>query len=101
MRPSGLVILVAFSVSVSALPAQGPTRVGRVRGMVVDSLLGATLPGATVRLAKLGLVTRSDSTGRFLIDSVPPGEWEVTFRHPELDSLGFAESGALVRVFAG
>ena len=101
MRSSRLAVLLACSLPIGAAYAQADVRVGRVRGMVVDSLLGATLPGATVRVAALGRVAVTDSTGRFVIDSVPPGEWDVSFRHPGLDSLGFAEIGATVRVFAG
>lgn len=73
----------------------------RLRGVVLDSLLGVPLQGATVRVLPLGRITSSDSGGRFAFDSLPVGEWTVAFRHPALDSLGFAESGAQVRVFAG
>jgi len=74
---------------------------GRVRGVVVDSLLDAELPGATVHLAPLGRTAETDSAGRFALDRVPPGEWLVSFRHPSLDSLGLTDAGTRVRVFAG
>jgi hypothetical protein len=99
VRPSCLAILLALALPVSLLPAQG--RTGRIRGVVIDSLLGATLPGAEVRVARLNRTVVTDSTGRFVFDSVPPGEWTVAFRHPSLDSLKIIDSGTLVRVFAG
>lgn len=101
MRPIGLVVLLAFLLPSAALPAQGPVRMGRVRGVVFDSLLGAPLPGATVFISPGGQVTRTDSTGRFTVDSIPPGEWTVAFNHPALDSIGLGDIGTLVRVFAG
>lgn len=94
-------LLLALSMPLGALAAQGPARTGRVRGIVVDSLLGAVLPDATVRIAQLDRWTRSDSVGRFVFDSVPPGEWAVTFRYPALDSLGLVDQGTMVRVFGG
>lgn len=59
------------------------------------------LPGAEVRVARLNRATTTDSTGRFVLDTVPPGEWTITFRHPSLDSLKIVDPGTLVRVFAG
>ncbi|MBI2408775.1 MAG: carboxypeptidase regulatory-like domain-containing protein [Gemmatimonadetes bacterium] len=91
--------LIALLVSASAASAQG--RTGRVRGMVVDSLLGAPLPGAEVRLVQGNRRSVTDSTGRFVLDSVAPGEWSVAFRHPSLDSLGITTPAVPVRVFAG
>jgi hypothetical protein len=99
VRTSRLAILLALAIPVSLLPAQG--RTGRIRGVVIDSLLGATLPGADVRVARLNRMAVTDSAGRFVLDSVPPGEWTVAFRHPSLDSLKIIDPGTSVRVFAG
>lgn len=101
MRLSLPAFLCAFAGSAALLPAQTVAPVGRVRGIVIDSLLGGPLPGATVRIAPLGRSATTDSSGRFIIDSVKSGEWPITFRHPALDSLGARELGANVRVFAG
>lgn len=95
------ILILALVLAAGLLPAQTAVRVGRVRGLVVDSLLGAVLPGATVRIVQSGRATQTDSTGRFVIDSVPPGDWVVAFRHPALDSLGYGDISARVRVFAG
>jgi len=99
VRTSRLAILLALVVPVGLLPAQG--RTGRIRGVVIDSLLGATLPGAEVSVARLNRSAITDSAGRFVLDSVPPGEWTVAFRHPSLDSLKIIDPGTPVRVFAG
>jgi hypothetical protein len=99
MSPLRLVLLLA--VLIAADTAEAQHRVGRVRGVVLDSLLGDVLPGTEVRIDQLGRRVISDAGGRFGIDSVPPGEWTVAFRHPALDSLGFSLPAVRVRVFAG
>jgi len=91
------IILVALCTS--ALQAQA--RTGRIRGVVIDSLLGALLPAATVHVAPLNRDTQTDSVGRFVFDSVPAGEWSLSFHHPALDSLRLTEPDVNVRVFAG
>ncbi len=52
-------------------------------------------------MAQLNRGAVTDSAGRFVIDSVPPGDWSVAFSHPALDSLGVIGSSLQVRVFAG
>ena len=99
LRPSCFAVLLALAVPVGLLPAQG--RTGRIRGVVIDSLLGATLPGAEVRVTRLNRTAVTDSAGRFVFDTVPPGEYTVAFRHPSLDSLKIIDPGTPVRVFAG
>ncbi|MDP1889700.1 MAG: carboxypeptidase regulatory-like domain-containing protein [Gemmatimonadaceae bacterium] len=99
LRPSCFAVLLALAVPVGLLSAQG--RTGRIRGVVIDSLLGATLPGAEVRVSRLNRSTWTDSTGRFVFDTVPPGEYTIAFRHPSLDSLKIIDPGTPVRVFAG
>ena len=94
-----LVVFVALLLPAALLPAQG--RTGRVRGVVIDSLLGDVLAGADVRIARFPRGATTDSTGRFAIDSVPPGDWTLSFSHPALDSLGVVGSTASVRVFGG
>ena len=85
MRPFTFATLLALAVPVGLLPAQG--RTGRIRGVVIDSLLGAALPGAEVRVARLDRTAVTDSTGRFIFDAVPPGEWPIALPDPSLDSL--------------
>ena len=100
-RPFLLVLALAGLAPSLWSQGRAPTRMGRVRGIVIDSMLGAPLPGATVTIPQAGRITRSDSGGRFVLDSIPPGEWAIGFHHGALDSLGFSDFGSMVRVFAG
>lgn len=101
MRLDLFVFRLAFATTaLHALQAQTP-RPGRVRGVVLDSLLRAPLAGATVFIPGMARSTTTDSTGRFLIDDVPPGEQTVAFHHPTIDSLGLDDSGVKVRIFPG
>lgn len=65
-----------------------------VSGVVHDSIARAPLAGAWVQLvaadkqAHAARTVLSDSMGRFLIDDVPDGRYNVGFYHPMLDSLG-------------
>lgn len=65
-----------------------------IAGRVVDSLNGRYLSGADVIIqgAKAQLVT--DSLGRFRIDSLPPGTYQVGVFHPMLDTLGISLASA-------
>lgn len=78
--------------------AQGQTprspAISTVSGIVFDSLALAPLDGAIVQLvnadslANAAATAVSDSLGRFLFDSVPPGRYLLGFLHPIVDSLG-------------
>src|SRR3984893_5805914 len=61
-----------------------------IAGVVFDSLSGSFLRGADVIIqgAKASLVT--DSLGRFRIDSLPPGTYQIGVFHPMLDTLGIS-----------
>lgn len=62
-----------------------------VSGVVTDSIAKMPLRGAIVQLAPDSGVERhavSDSLGRFLFESVPPGHYRIGFLHPLLDSIG-------------
>ena len=68
--------------------ATGTTGKAAIAGVVVDSLNGRYLTGADVMIegAKATIVT--DSLGKFRIDSLPPGTYQVGVFHPLLDTLG-------------
>jgi hypothetical protein len=95
-----LIIALAFVGTAGALGAQQKTpptptpatRVGRaeISGLVIDSLNGRYLAGADVIIdgAKATLLT--DSLGKFRIDSLPPGTYQVGVFHPLLDTLGIS-----------
>jgi hypothetical protein len=59
-------------------------------GVVGDSIHGGPLVGAVVTIVGTDRQGTSDSTGRFRIDSIPPGNYKLTMSHPLLDSLGVA-----------
>ena len=63
------------------------TTVGSLRGTVIDSLSGVTMAGVRVFLSgtSFAAVTRSDGT--YLIDSIPPGRYDVSIIAPRFDSL--------------
>ncbi len=65
-----------------------------ISGFVRDSLSGKPLGGATIELVRsatpsaAGRIVKSDSIGRYRIDTVPAGRYLIGFQHPRLDSLG-------------
>jgi len=73
---------------------------GQIVGMVLDSLNGTYLSGADVVIqgAKVTLIT--DSLGRFRMDSIPAGTYQVGVFHPLLDTLGISLATQPFRVGA-
>lgn len=76
-------------------PTPAPSPAGKagmalISGIVIDSLNGRFLRGADVIIegAKKSLLT--DSLGRFRVDSLPPGTYQVGVFHPLLDTLGIS-----------
>jgi hypothetical protein len=69
-----------------------PAKTGKagIAGVVLDSLNGRFLAGADVIIegAKKTLVT--DSLGKFQVDSLAPGTYQVGVFHPLLDTLGIS-----------
>lgn len=82
---------LAAQQKTSAAPAAPAKRgTSEIRGVVLDSLNGRYLAGADVIVegAKVTLVT--DSLGKFRIDSLPAGTYQVGVFHPMLDTLGLS-----------
>src|SRR5689334_17016755 len=71
-------VVVASLATASAAHAQAP---GRVSGRVLDQT-GGVLPGVTIDLIvnAIEITTTTDDEGRYLFDSVPPGDAELTYR---------------------
>lgn len=61
---------------------------GTVTGVVRDSTGSGHLADVEVFLSGTSHAARTDSSGQFRIPEVPVGSYDVTFRHPSLDSLG-------------
>jgi hypothetical protein len=84
-------------------PASQQTTAGfaTVNGVVVDSVHGGRLAGASVTVEGSLRQAISDSSGRFRIDSVEPGQRRFGLFHPLLDSLGFGVSSPPLTLKAG
>jgi hypothetical protein len=61
-----------------------------ISGVVLDSLHGRYLSGAEVIVQGANLSRITDSLGRFRVDSLAPGTYQVGVFHPLLDTLGTA-----------
>ena len=59
-----------------------------IAGVVIDSLHRRYLSGANVVIAGANITLQTDSVGRFQIDTLPPGTYQVGVLHPVLDTLG-------------
>jgi hypothetical protein len=87
---------IAIAAPVAPLEAQQPvaapprTGKGEITGVVVDSLNMRYLPGAEVIISGTTETRVTDSVGRFTIDSLPPGTYQVGVFHPLLDTLGLS-----------
>ena len=68
-------------------PAISHTGKAQILGVVVDSLHGRYLAGAEVVVEGTKNVVQTDSLGKFKLDSLPPGTFQVGVFHPLLDTL--------------
>lgn len=73
---------------------------GRLSGIVVDSIRMGPLVNATVVIGSTGRRGVTSPAGVFVIDSVPPGEHTVRVTHPFLDSLYLSLTTPPLRVVA-
>ena len=94
---SGLVVPAASGQQPAPQAGSPKSRVG---GSIFDSTITRPLEGATVQLALRSDLTKgasfstvTDASGFFRFDSVPPGDYVITFFHERLDALGLV--GAL------
>ncbi|MBA2259321.1 MAG: carboxypeptidase regulatory-like domain-containing protein [Acidobacteria bacterium] len=97
-----------LSVAVCLIPlgelaAQNAAPAGHavLKGIVVDSVRGGVLRGASVGLLGPSKMTFTDSLGRFRIDSIPPGEYQVALFDPLLDTLALGVVSPRTRFAAG
>ena len=67
-----------------------PTPRASISGVVIDSLNGRYLAGADVIVQGAKAALTTDSAGRFHIDSLVPGTYQVGVFHPLLDTLGIS-----------
>ena len=89
--PLGTFVVLTLALA-PHVKAQG-NPVGRVEGVVFDSVHARPLAGARVAAVGTGgrsdvlRAATSDSAGRFHIDSLPAGQYAVGFETPLVDSL--------------
>jgi Carboxypeptidase regulatory-like domain len=57
-------------------------------GIVVDSIRGRPLAGATIVISDAPKQGMTDATGKFRVDSIPPGAHILSVFHPWLDAIG-------------
>lgn len=77
-----------------------------ISGTVYDSVAHEPLGGAQVQFVDAGdhtreYTVRADSTGRFHIDAVRPGQYIAGFFHPSVDALGIEPPLRSVTISAG
>lgn len=74
----------------SADTTRAPLTTGFLQGVVIDSIHASPLVHALVSVDGTARMAFSDSIGRFLVDSIPPGAHRVLVEHPMLDTLGIS-----------
>ncbi len=92
-------IVAGFALLLFASPARGqnnpaqapqavaPTGKAQIIGVVVDSLHGRYLSGADVVVEGAKTTLQTDSLGKFSLDGLPPGTYQVGVFHALLDTL--------------
>jgi hypothetical protein len=65
-----------------------PPKTSRIVGTVVDSVRGVVLQGAEVMVSGLASIVMTDSLGRFAVEGIAPGTYEVGVFHPVIEALG-------------
>ncbi len=78
-----------------------PSGTATLEGIVWDSTAGKPLPGARVRVIGTDRGATTGLDGRFRIERIPPGRYEVGFLHSRLDSLGIPMPATEVPLDAG
>ena len=73
----------------AAFPSVGAqvAHYAKIVGVVADSVSGAPLQGADVLASGVANAVKTYSLGRFTIDSLSPGTYQVAVYHPLLESL--------------
>jgi hypothetical protein len=89
---------VVLALTPSIVAGQG---IPPVLGTVYDSLLNAPLRGADVWVRGRAQRAKTDSTGRFRLDSVAPGHYTLLVSHPGLDSAGLFTLAVPVSISGG
>ena len=89
-------LCLAAGVTLTAAPA-AQAQTAMVTGFAFDSIHGAPLAGAMVLVSGTPRMGVSDSTGRFTVDSIPVGSYQLALFHPLLDSLSIGVATQPIR----
>ena len=73
---------------VAADTVSAPATTAYLQGVALDSVHAGALVHAMLSVEGTTRLGFSDSLGRFLLDSIPPGSHRVYVQHPMLDTLG-------------
>jgi hypothetical protein len=82
---AGAILLFPFD---AFLAQNAPAHTSRIIGIVVDSVHGTGLEGADVLVSGRTSPVRTDSLGRFAVEGLSPGTYQIGVFHPLLESLG-------------
>ncbi|MCX5756752.1 MAG: carboxypeptidase regulatory-like domain-containing protein [Gemmatimonadetes bacterium] len=94
--------LLCCAAATLVVPQSRAVGQGAISGVIYDSLkLRGPLRDVSVMLTELNRVTTADARGRFKFDSVPDGQYHVTFFYSALDSLGIGGPIATITVSNG
>ena len=89
MRHGAILVGAVLLIPIDTLLAQdAPTGTSRITGIVVDSVRGVGLQGAEVMVSGLSSIVTTDALGRFAVEGIAPGTYEVGVFHPVIEALG-------------
>jgi carboxypeptidase family protein len=89
MRARRMMIVAMLVFAPGTFFAQSSaTKTSRIVGIVIDSIHKSGLEGAEVIVSGLAAPVTTDSLGRFAVDSLVPGTYQVGVFHPLIESLG-------------
>ena len=88
-----LLLAASAGAAVGQRPANAPkdasaSTFSGAYGVVIDSIHGGVLTGATVQVDETKRQAVTDAKGYYRIDSIPPGTYRLSLHHPLLDTLG-------------
>lgn len=84
-----------------AVPSALTSKYARLLGVAQDSLLGRPLTGVRVFLSGTSHIAVTDAEGRFVLDSILPGSYTLSFLEGRDDSLFRRPPGAAITLSAG
>lgn len=82
---AGAILLFPFD---AFLAQNAPANSSRIIGIVIDSINGTGLKGAEVLVSGRSSPVTTDSLGRFAVEGLSAGTYQVGVFHPLLESLG-------------